>query len=133
LVTVDDELTIDQLAAACDTTSRNIRAFQTLGLMDHPDLRGRTGLYGASHRQQLGAILRLQSDGFSLASIQVLFDAQRHGRSLSDVIGTSVPQHRPAADATELYGFAELQRPHGRTPPFLSVVPTTMWLDTAAS
>ena len=128
-----DELTIDQLAVACATTSRNIRAFQTLGLMDHPDLRGRTGLYRDTHRQQLSAILRLQGQGFSLTSIQVLFEAQRQGRSLSDLIGTNVPRYRPAADATELYGFAELQRSHGHTRPFLSVVPSTMWLDSEAS
>ncbi len=133
LLTVDDELTIDQLALECGTTSRNIRAFQTLGLLDRPGLRGRTGLYGTSHRQQLGAILRLQREGFSLQSMQMLFEAQRQGRSLSDVIGTSVPRHRPTADATELYGFAELQQPRHRDHPLLSVVPSTMWQEIEAS
>ena len=37
-------LSIDELAAATGTTTRSIRSFQTLGLLDHPDLRGRTGL-----------------------------------------------------------------------------------------
>ena len=42
-------LTIDQLAAATGTTSRRIRSYQTLGLLPHPELRGRTGLYGDDH------------------------------------------------------------------------------------
>ena len=42
-------MTIDELAAAAGTTTRRIRSLQTLGLLPHPELRGRTGLYGAAH------------------------------------------------------------------------------------
>ncbi len=68
-----ETLTIDELAAAAGTTTRRIRSFQTLGLLPHPALRGRTGLYGADHLDRLQVILRLQAEGFSLESLGVLF------------------------------------------------------------
>jgi DNA-binding transcriptional MerR regulator len=136
-------LTIDALAAAAGTTTRRIRSLQTLGLLPHPVLRGRTGLYGAVHQNRLEAILRLQAKGFSLESLVVLFDALGAGQSLADVLGgggaASAAGHAADADAgtdsAELYGFAELQRagagPRGR--PLLSVVPTTVWDEHQAS
>jgi DNA-binding transcriptional MerR regulator len=135
-------LTIDQLAAAAGTTTRRIRSLQTLGLLPHPLLHGRTGLYGAVHRERLGAVLRLQEQGFSLESLAVLFHALGAGRSLADVLGTTMPVGAPAGatgssgDSAELYGFAELQhagaaRQSGRA--LLSVVPTTVWDQSQAS
>jgi DNA-binding transcriptional MerR regulator len=130
-------LTIDELAASAGTTSRRVRSFQTLGLLPHPDLRGRTGRYGPDHRVRLAAILRLQDQGFSLESLGVLFRALHSGLSLASVLG--LDERSPVAsrashatgDEAELYGFAELQpsarghRAGGRR--LLSVVPTTMW------
>jgi DNA-binding transcriptional MerR regulator len=132
-------LTIDELAAAAGTTTRRIRSLQTLGLLPHPVLRGRTGLYGLVHRDRLDAILRLQDKGFSLESLVVLFDALGAGQSLAGVLGATGPAYAAAhgdagTDSTELYGFAELQRaaaPRGR--PLLSVVPTTVWDENQAS
>jgi DNA-binding transcriptional MerR regulator len=132
-----EAVTIDDLAAAAGTTTRRVRSLQTLGLLPHPSLRGRTGLYGPAHRARLDAVLRLQAQGFSLESLGILFRALDAGRSLATVLGAG-PQAaadaaRPdaAGDAEELYGFAELQpsargRRGGRRP-LLSVVPTTMW------
>ena len=135
-------LTIDQLAAVSDTTSRRIRSFQTLGLLPRPELRGRTGLYGRAHHERLTAILRLQALGFSLESLGVLFEAHAANRSLADVLGVTDQDGRRAApeggDEAELYGFAELQRtaavlPAPRHRPLLSVVPTTVWDESRAS
>jgi len=129
-------MTIDELAAAAGTTSRRVRSFQTLGLLPHPDLRGRTGRYGPDHRTRLAAILRLQGQGFSLESLDVLFRALDAGDSLATVLGLGessavAKATDTAGDEAELYGFAELQptarrRRHGRRR-LLSVVPTTMW------
>ncbi len=136
-------LTIDELALAAGTTTRRVRSFQTLGLLAHPELRGRTGLYGPAHRTRLEAILRLQARGFSLESLGVLFTALHEGQTLASVLGLdTAPADMPAAageggDTAELYGFAELQpsasgrQPGGR--PLLSVVPTTMWDESEAS
>jgi len=138
------ELTIDDLAVVTGTTTRRIRSFQTLGLLPHPELRGRTGLYGPPHRARLTAVLRLQDRGFSLESLRVLFRALHAGRSLADVLGvteaavaSSDAGTEPTADTAELYGFAELQPTaaarRGRGRPLLSVVPTTVWDESEAS
>jgi DNA-binding transcriptional MerR regulator len=129
----DDLLTIDQLAAATGTTNRRLRALQTLGLLPHPEMRGRTGLYGPAHEARLRAVLRLQRQGFSLESLRVLFGALDEGRSLAAVLGvgrTSLATH-PDADA-ELYGFSDL-RPAGTDRHLLSLVPTTVWNEAEAS
>jgi len=135
-------LTIDELASAAGTTTRTIRSFQTRGLIDPPELRGRTGLYGTHHLQRLLAVLRLQESGFSLQSLAALFAAHERGDSLEAVLGladrfasgtsaaaTSVVTE---PDAAELYAFSQLQGGEGRRRatrrrPLLAVVPTTMW------
>ncbi|MBS1846901.1 MAG: MerR family transcriptional regulator [Actinobacteria bacterium] len=83
----DDRLTIDALAARTGLTSRNIRAFQTEGLLHAPRLEGRTGYYDRSHIDRLELIGRLQSEGFSRASIATLLDAWDTGTGLGDVLG----------------------------------------------
>jgi len=150
-VTDDSELTIDQLATAAGTTTRRVRALQTLGVLPHPVLRGRTGLYGAPHRDRLAAVLRLQDEGFSLESLRVLFAALDAGVSLAEVLGLPGPAGASTGssgveagaagnDAAELYGFTELQGHAGRRArrggdgrPLLSVVPTTVWDESEAS
>ncbi len=136
-----NDLTIDELAAAAGTTTRRVRSLQTLGLLPHPELRGRTGRYTPAHRERLAAILRLQAQGFSLESLGVLFGALDAGHSLADVLGVSEPAGPTAAppetgDTAELYGFAELQpagAPRRGRRPLLSLVPTTMWDESEAS
>jgi DNA-binding transcriptional MerR regulator len=136
-------VTIDELAGAVGTTSRRVRSYQTLGLLPYPELQGRTGLYGPSHRDRLGAILSLQDQGFSLESLGVLFRALDAGRSLADVLGPrdagGARRARPeAGDEAERYAFGQLQpaTPASvvpRVPPLLSVVPTTVWDESRAS
>jgi DNA-binding transcriptional MerR regulator len=135
---VDPILTIDELAATSGATTRSIRSYQSMGLLDPPDLRGRTGLYGPSHLARLEAILRLQAQGFALQSLGVLFAALQRGDSLAQVLGLGDSAGAwGAGDTTgdniaELYGFADLQegahrRRGGQGRPLLSVVPTTVW------
>src|SRR5438105_9530709 len=49
---------------------RTIRYYTTLGLIDRPQLEGRTALYGKKHLLQLVAIKRLQAEGRTLAEVQ---------------------------------------------------------------
>ena len=63
------ELTIDELARRTGMTVRNIRAHQSRGLLPPPEVRGRTGFYGAEpdaslirKAERLG-ILRPLGDG----------------------------------------------------------------------
>ncbi|MGH3655155.1 MAG: MerR family transcriptional regulator [Micromonosporaceae bacterium] len=84
----DPGWTIDQLAAqvaaalgdgGADQPSRRVRSlpdrrairwYTTIGLLDRPQLRGRTGWYHRRHLLQLVAIKRLQASGRPLAEIQ---------------------------------------------------------------
>ncbi|HEY1650474.1 MAG TPA: MerR family transcriptional regulator [Acidimicrobiales bacterium] len=139
-----EHLTIDELAAAAGTTVRRVRSLQTLGLLPHPELRGRTGVYGPLHQARLAAVLQLQDRGFSLESLGVLFAALDAGRSLAAVLGVAEPatatpagQFETPTDTAELYGFADLEPAgafgrRGRRP-LLSLVPTTMWDESEAS
>ncbi len=80
-------MTIDELAREAGVTTRTIRAYQTDGLLPHPRLSGRVGLYDDGHLARLRYIAHLQSQGFSLAAIRALLEAWEDGRSLSDVLG----------------------------------------------
>lgn len=83
--------TIDELAALAGTTSRNVRAFQSRGLLPHPHLVGRTGRYDHRHRARLEAILRLQRRGYSLAAIADLAAVWEQGGTLDEVLGFDTP------------------------------------------
>jgi DNA-binding transcriptional MerR regulator len=68
----DERLTIDQLAQRTGMTVRNIRAHQSRGLLQPPEIEGRTGYYGAAHVARIELIADMQADGFNLASIKRL-------------------------------------------------------------
>jgi DNA-binding transcriptional MerR regulator len=84
-------MTIDELAREAGTTTRNIRALQTSSLLVKPEIVGRTARYAEEHLARLVTVLRLQGDGFSIASIRALFEAMSAGRSLAEVLGVSAP------------------------------------------
>jgi DNA-binding transcriptional MerR regulator len=124
-------LTVDQLARVAGTTTRNIRAFQTLGLLPRPTLRGRTGLYGRDHVDRLKAILRLQQSGFSLGAVGVLFEAWKEGKTLAQVLGIPSSAARGGNDdENDLVAFDDW--PALTVVGGLAVVPTTV-LDQVAS
>ena len=73
------ELTVEELAARAGVTVRNIRAYQTRGLLPSPRLRGRTGVYSEAHVARLGLIKEMQSAGFGLKAIRKLLEAAPEG------------------------------------------------------
>ena len=73
-VTDATELTIDELAARVGMTVRNVRAYQSRGLIPPPELRGRTGYYGDEHVVRLELIRDLQAEGFNLEAIKRILD-----------------------------------------------------------
>ena len=80
-------MTIDELARESGVTSRNIRAYQTRGLLAPPRVEGRVGYYDDTHLARLRYVNSLQERGFSLAAIQVVLEAWDQGRNLTDVLG----------------------------------------------
>jgi len=68
--TVDPRrLTLDELADTCGMTARNIRAYQTRGLLPAPLRHGRRTVYDGRHVERLRAIHRARAEGASLALI----------------------------------------------------------------
>jgi DNA-binding transcriptional MerR regulator len=69
-----DSLTIVQLADQVGMTARNIRAYQSRGLVHSPRIEGRIARYGGDHVVRLELIASLQREGFTLAAIKRLID-----------------------------------------------------------
>ena len=88
-VRADDELTVDELAAAADIPVRRIRFYAGKRLLPPPRLEGRTGLYGPAHLARLQLIADLQEAGYTLSAIEEFLE--------------SVPDDADA-DAVELVG-----------------------------
>ncbi len=65
-------MTIEELAAASQLTVRNIRAYQSRGILPSPRMQGRKGFYGPDHLQRLKQVAAFQQRGYSLAAIQDL-------------------------------------------------------------
>ena len=91
-------MTIDELAREAGVTTRNIRAYQTRGLLPSPRMEGRVGYYDEGHLARLRYIANLQERGFSLAAIQCLLDAWEEGRGLNDVLGFEEALTAPWSD-----------------------------------
>jgi DNA-binding transcriptional MerR regulator len=109
-------MTVDELARRAGTTTRNLRALQTRGVLVRPLVIGRTAHYGDAHLARLESVIDLQRQGFSITSIRVLFCAFESGRSLAQVLGVEPPG---PADDTGLHT--------ARRGAALSLVPTTVW------
>lgn len=110
LLEADDELTIEQLAAAAELPTRTIREYQTMGLVPPPERRGRVGVYRRAHLERLRLIGRLQDRGYSLAGIGDLLTSWHAGDELTDILGLGpdelVHVDEPGAPAT----LEQLQR-----------------------
>jgi DNA-binding transcriptional MerR regulator len=106
-------MTVDELAARAGSTTRNIRALQTSGVLLRPAILGRTAHYGDAHLDRLEAVLSMQEAGFSIASIRILLEAEEAGLTLADVLGVHRRDHR-----------AQVMR--AGPPRLLSIVPTNV-------
>ena len=91
-------MTIDELSRRSGVTSRNIRAYQTRGLLPPPRMVGRVGYYDAGHLARLRYVANLQERGFSLAAVQCLLEAWDAGRDLTDVLGFEEALTAPWSD-----------------------------------
>jgi DNA-binding transcriptional MerR regulator len=81
-MTNGDHLTLAQLAEAVGMTARNVRAYQTRGLLQPPRRAGRNSLYGDEHVRRLLQVKQARARGASLALLRTLI---REGRDLEGV------------------------------------------------
>ena len=105
-------LTIDQLAQTTGLTVRNVRNYQSRGLIPPPEVQGRTGYYGAEQLARLQLIREMQAQGFNLTAIaHVLEQARGSGeeilgftRSLMAPFETEAPEIVEHADLVKRLG-----------------------------
>ncbi len=108
----EQRLTIDQLAQTTGLTVRNVRSYQSRGLIPPPEVQGRVGYYGTEHLARLQLIRELQAQGFNLAAIaHVLEQARGSGeevlgftRSLMAPFETETPEVLERADLVKRLG-----------------------------
>jgi DNA-binding transcriptional MerR regulator len=81
-MTNGDRLTLAELAAAVGMTARNVRAYQTRGLLQPPVRVGRSSVYSAEHVRRLQQVQQARARGASLALLQTLI---AEGRDLEGV------------------------------------------------
>jgi DNA-binding transcriptional MerR regulator len=97
-----ETMTIAELASSVGMTSRNIRAYQSRGLVHPPKIKGRVAYYNPAHAARLLLIASLQREGFTLAAIKrlietpdtyasIVADRRRRFRDETSDISTAVP------------------------------------------
>ncbi len=105
----EQRLTIDQLAQTAGLTVRNVRSYQSRGLIPPPEVRGRVGYYGPEHLAQLALIREMQAQGFNLAAISHLL--QQADCAGEEVLGFTRALMTPFETETpEIVEHAELLR-----------------------
>jgi DNA-binding transcriptional MerR regulator len=69
------EMTIKELAERTGMTVRNIRAYQTRGLIAPPIVRGRTGYYNDEHVTRIALAREMKADGLNLEAIRRILES----------------------------------------------------------
>ena len=110
------ELTIDELAHETGVSSRNIRYYQTRGLLPPPRVKGRSGVYGQQHIDRLALLDELKSEGLNLQAISFLLGGAGNvdteelrglKRAILDSWGSSDPVEMQVADLTDQLELSE--------------------------
>jgi DNA-binding transcriptional MerR regulator len=76
-------MSVTDLASLVGMTARNVRAYQSRGLLFPPQIHGRKARYTAAHVARLELIASLQREGFTLSAIKRLLE---HPDSYASVI-----------------------------------------------
>jgi DNA-binding transcriptional MerR regulator len=109
-------LTIDELAQRSGVSSRNIRYYQTRGLLPPPEVTGRLGYYDRRHLERLALIQELQSEGLNLQAISWLLsggatvdtgELRRMKRALLDEWVVEKPVELPVDQVLQGYDDAD--------------------------
>ncbi|MBU3066843.1 MerR family transcriptional regulator [Nocardia sp. NEAU-G5] len=112
------EYTIDELARAAGTTVRSLRVYHERGVLPPPEVRGRTGFYGADHLNRVHTIGRLLDRGIKLNGIRELLEAWDRGDDLGDILGVANAEgaHDTEPSSDETIAATELERLYGDVP-----------------
>jgi DNA-binding transcriptional MerR regulator len=78
-------MTVTELAEVVGMTPRNVRAYQSRGLLFSPVISGRVARYTGAHVARLQLIASLQREGFTLAAIKRIVDRpESYGAIVAD-------------------------------------------------
>jgi DNA-binding transcriptional MerR regulator len=109
--TSEAEMTVEDLSSKTGVSVRNIRAYQTAGLVPPPRLQGRLGLYSAEHQGKLELVRDLRQQGFRLDAIKEMLKKTPQGAwseysLISDLFSTTFftvesPQRKALAEMAE--------------------------------
>jgi DNA-binding transcriptional MerR regulator len=78
-------MTVTELAEVVGMTPRNVRAYQSRGLLHPPVISGRVARYSGAHVARLHLIASLQREGFTLAAIKRIVDRpESYGAIVAD-------------------------------------------------
>jgi DNA-binding transcriptional MerR regulator len=104
-------MTIENLSLRSGVTTRNIRAYQSRGLLPPPVSRAgeRAAFYTPEHLARLRLVHRLQERGFSLAGIANLMEALAGGKTLEQVLGIESAIAESEEDQSRMVTDAELR------------------------
>jgi DNA-binding transcriptional MerR regulator len=97
-MTDEERLTLERLAGAVGMTTRNVRAYQTRGLLQPPRRVGRSSVYGAEHVERLRQVQQARARG---ASLQLLRTLIREGRDLDNLWADRDSPARTIVDLTD--------------------------------
>lgn len=105
-------MTIDELARRVDMTARNIREWQTNGLLPPPKRHGRVGIYTDDHLSRIQRIKSLRAQGFPLDISRRILDQSPESASdvrrlATEVLGPANPTgsvEMKRADLAERFG-----------------------------
>lgn len=98
------EMTVEELASRTGMTARNIREWQTNGLLPAPERRGRHGVYNDDHVSRIERIKALRTQRFPLHVIKQMLDRSVDTEQAVRRLATEV------LDPTNLTGTMELKR-----------------------
>jgi DNA-binding transcriptional MerR regulator len=115
----DEQLTIDELAAASKVASRTIRFYQSRGALMAPEIKGRVAYYGPPHLERLKLIAQLSDRGLRIDAIGDLMKRIDRGEvDLAEWLGVEEEMQAPwvtdqprTVTEDELYALAGTRRP----------------------
>jgi DNA-binding transcriptional MerR regulator len=107
------DMTVDELARRAGMTVRNVRAHQSRGLLQPPEVRGRTGYYGAQHLARLELVKELQAEGFNLEAIRRIIENAPQASSQEALDFTRALTDAFSEEQPEIVSGEELAEPWG--------------------
>lgn len=108
----DESFTIEELAKRTGMTVRALRSWNSKGLLQAPEIRGRTGYYTEDHVGRVERVRTLIAEGYNLGVIARMLASGGDEEAVVEFARTVVTSHGDS-DQDVIVGRAELVAPWG--------------------